>query len=198
MIEIASGSGRALALLLLAVGLIGGCGDGDGGSSNSPESVEVVVPGQFPNTGSQNAGAILFAVVPAWNGDDSSEHIVLDIRRPTQFTHRLGVFKLGVFLRIAFVSATGREADVTARIDAWRPGETHTIAVTWEGGEAHVFIDGQPAASIEYDATFDLLPGTPITSGSDNGVSASVERVTIYRRSVTADEVAAYVAAHSS
>jgi hypothetical protein len=196
---------RTIAISSIAIAtalLLGGCGSdgGDAGRTPVEAGIDVVVPGNFPNTGSTDAGSIMFEVIPHWPVGDESAHNLLSIMQPTQWENRLHVTKYGHHLGCIIASDTGQEAAAYVSLDSWRPDEPHVVAVSWSGGCANVYVDGALVTRLTYSGVLQLAAGTPMRVGGEatgNAAAASIERLTVYGRPVAEDEVVAHFTAHA-
>ncbi len=146
---------------------------------------------KFPNAGNANgqAGAITFDIEPEWMGSDDSNNSLVQIRNEHQWNNRMELVKNGHFLRFILADNTGREADISVRIDDWVEGETHSITATWGEARTSLFIDGRLAGSNTYSGDFDIAPGTPMFLGSDyrssayDGANSTISGFTLYSSS---------------
>lgn len=158
----------------------------------------------FPNAGNArgDAGAITFEVEPRWAGGDETNNAFVRIQDGARFENRLELVKNGRYLRFIFTPANGREADISVPIDAWEPGEPHTITASWgpidpenpeRGGQTTLYIDGRPVGSNRYEGELLIAPSTPMyvgsATGNYKGANARISGFRVYGRTLAPDEV---------
>jgi Concanavalin A-like lectin/glucanases superfamily len=145
----------------------------------------------FPDAGgaSGKAGTISFDIQPDWSGGDQTDNSLVQIRGENQWSDRLQLVKNGRYLRFIIADSQGREADISVPIDAWQPGDSHSVTASWGDSRTSLYIDGRLAGTNSYDAPFNIPPGTPLHLGSDystgtySGADATISGFTIYKNS---------------
>jgi hypothetical protein len=143
----------------------------------------------FAQAGGANgaAGTISFDVQPDWAGSDKTDNSLVQIRAENQWENRLQLVKNGRYLRFILSDSLGREADISVPIDAWVPGESHSVTASWGDGRTSLFLDGALAGSNTYDGQFEIGPETPLYLGSDfrssdyGGAKATIRGFTLFK-----------------
>ena len=126
----------------------------------------------FPNGVNQKAGTISMDIVPNWNGADSTDNSLLQMREAHQWENRIQVVKNGQFLRFIVTDNTGHEADISHRITSWEQGDAHRITATWDNGKTILWVDGKQVGSNTYPGTLEFNDNTPMHVGSDHASGA--------------------------
>jgi len=107
-------------------------------------------------------GRVALVLRPDWAADD--DRFVFSISQPNQFSNRLELVKNGEFLRWIVAESSGAERDLSVRISYWRPGDEHSVRVTWGPAGATMTIDGvlagpQALGEVLLPAGSDVLVG---------------------------------------
>ncbi len=113
-----------------------------------------------------DAGTIKFDLEPQWDGKDPSDNSFVQVRNQDEFDNRLQIVKNGRYLRFILADNTGRESDISYRIDDWVPGEQHRIAATWGDARTALYVDGRLVGQSTYAGAF-TPDDTPLHIGSD-------------------------------
>jgi len=150
----------------------------------------------FPNAGNVNAdhGSIALDITPSWAGSDPTDNSFMQLRTQHEWNNRMQLVKNGPFLRFILTDDTGREADISYRIDHWEPGETYKVTATYGEGQTNLYVNGQRVGSNQYEGQFQIPPGTPLYLASDlpggsyKGANARV-KARVYNRALAADEI---------
>src|SRR5262245_24151014 len=141
--------------------------DGDGIRITDGSAVE------FPNNVNPEAATFSFNIEPEWNGGDQTDNALLQLRGPNEWSNRLELVKNGEFLRFILTDSTGREADISVRINDWEAGQRHDVQASY-GQDSNgnccktsLFIDGRLAGSNTYQGPFQPPPGINLQVGGD-------------------------------
>jgi hypothetical protein len=85
---------------------------------------------------------------------------LVQLRGPNEWSNRLELVKNGEFLRFILTDSTGREADISTRINDWVAGDRHDVSASY-GTNADgpccttiLYIDGREAGRNHYDGPF--------------------------------------------
>jgi len=169
-------AGDARALLLCH---FDGTADGEGSARASASGV-AFVPGEFgqgvrvaapatlsyatPPLLSSSGGAIEFWVQPLWDGDDGNGYVLLAAGAP----HGDGVslFKDGANNLRFLAWANGAERGVGFGVADWKHGVWHHLAVTWQGTDLSMYVDGRLVAESR-DCTLPASFGARVFVGCD-------------------------------
>jgi hypothetical protein len=149
----------------------------------------------MPNAGNArgDAGSVSFDVEPEWVGSDDTNHSFVQLHTD-RFENRMELVKNGRYLRFVFADNTGAERDISFPLDAWQPGERHSITATWGEAATALYIDGRLVGQNTYSGQLEIAPGTPMYIGSRHGnyqgANARIENFKVYGRPLSADEVA--------
>ena len=92
----------------------------------------------------------------------------MQIRQEHEWNNRLEIVKNGEFLRFILTDNTGKEADISARITDWQPGEEKTIEFSWGNGRTEATVDNQVVGRNEYPGELQFQPSTPMIFGADH------------------------------
>ena len=124
---------------------------------------------EFPNAGNASKeGSISFTIKPDWAGGDATDNALVQIRQEHEWNNRLEIVKNGEFLRFILTDNTGKEADISARITDWQPGEEKTIEFSWGNGRTEATVDSQVVGRNEYPGELQFQPNTPMIFGADH------------------------------
>jgi hypothetical protein len=122
----------------------------------------------YPNAGNVrgDAGTISLDINPDWNGEDTGDFSLMNLRTPNDPSDLMRLYKNGKYLRFIFADDTGQERDVGVDISGWQAGQPHNLQVTWGDNSTALYIDRQLAGQNGFDGTFDPR-GVPLYIGSD-------------------------------
>lgn len=122
---------------------------------------------EFPNPASKE-GSISFTIKPDWGGADATDNALVQIRAEHEWNNRLEIVKNGEFLRFILTDNTGKEADISARITDWQPGQEKAIEFSWGNGRTEATVDNQVVGRNEYPGELQFSPNTPMIFGADH------------------------------
>jgi hypothetical protein len=136
---------------------------------------------EFPNAGNASKeGSISFTIKPDWAGADATDNALVQIRQEHEWNNRLEIVKNGEFLRFILTDNTGKEADISARITDWQPGEEKAIEFSWGNGRTEATVDNQVVGRNEYPGELQFQSNTPMFFGADHpGSTYGSARATI-------------------
>jgi len=136
-----------------------GTADGEGGAHASARGV-TFVPGKFgegalvagsatlsyatPPLFNPARGAIELWVQPSWDGDDGNGYVFL--QSGAELSNGVSLFKDGANNLRFLAWADGAEHGVGYGVSQWKRGDWHHIAVTWQGLELSMYVDGRVVA----------------------------------------------------
>ena len=123
----------------------------------------------FPDMGNLNpkSGTVSLDIVPNWNGSDSTDNSLMQIREPHKWENRMQLVKNGQFLRFIVTDNTGYEADISYRIDNWVEGDAHRVTATWDEGVTTLYVDGRQVGSNSFPGILDFQTSPDMHLGSD-------------------------------
>jgi hypothetical protein len=141
-------------------------------------------------------GTVEMWVCPVdWDGTEEKFHTFFDVRG--QGALYLYKYYQGGLLMLTCPNVTGPYHSASADIKAWQPGEWHHIAGTWREGKQCVYVDGKLIGSTTPAVPTSLEPTFRIGDHPwhiERTSSSLVDRVRIYDRCLSDDEIAAHFA----
>ena len=188
--------------------------DGQGAGGVVPATVEGqprLVDGKFgkalltgPNTGyllfptagivSPVRGTVEMWVCPVdWDGTEEKFHVFFDARG--QGALYLYKYYQGGLLMLSCSRLEGPYLSAAADIKSWKPGEWHHIAGTWRPTKQCVYLDGKLVASVQPSLPASLEPTFRVGDHPwhiERSSSSIIDRVRIYDRFLTEEEIAAH------
>ncbi len=111
-------------------------------------------------------GAIEIWVQPSWDGDDGRGYVFVATGAP--WANGISLFKDGAGNLRFLAWRNGVERGVGYDASGWKRNEWHHVAVTWDGTEVTMFVDGRVAAQAS-DCSLPVNFGPAISVGSDTG-----------------------------
>lgn len=124
---------------------------------------------EFPNAGNASKeGSISFTIKPDWAGGDATDNALVQIRQEHEWNNRLEIVKNGEFLRFILTDNTGKEADISTRINDWQPGEEKVLEFSWGDGRTEARVNDQIVGRNEYPGELQFSPNTPMIFGADH------------------------------
>lgn len=150
----------------------------------------------FPTAGivSPIRGTVEMWVCPLdWDGTEEKFHVFFDARG--QGALYLYKYYQGGLLMLSCSRLEGPYLSASADIKSWKPGEWHHIAGAWRPGKQCVYLDGKRIATVRpslpgaLDATF-RIGDHPWHI--ERTTSSLIDRVRIYDRFLTEEEIAAH------
>jgi len=103
-------------------------------------------------------GAIEFWLQPAWNGDDGEGYTFFEVG--DGWFNRMRIAKDGANNLRFMVWDSSTEYGVAYNVAHWQAGEWHHVAVTWQGTEISLFVDGERRDHSDAANPPDLLADT--------------------------------------
>ncbi len=112
----------------------------------------------MPSVETLPQGAIEFWIRPQWDGGDGRDHVFFALA--SGWFNRIRIAK-GRDNRLSFTMWDGRRSSVVAYdVSEWRAGEWHHVAVTWEPGQAVLYLDGRQRGWTGAPAIPEVVPDT--------------------------------------
>lgn len=142
-----------------------------------------------PGGTNSTAGTIMFWLRAEWAGNIDNQ-IQLVHLGGTTFENHVDIFKDYRYLRFLIADNSGFEVGASVDISDWQQGERHMITATWGDNRATLYVDGTPVGVHSYPGEVDVGPDTPVFVGASSGIS----NFQVYRRTLSAGEVAALFA----
>ena len=115
---------------------------------------------------SPERGAIELWVQPRWNGDDGNGYVFLSAG--TEHGNGVSLFKDGANNLRFLAWAGGAECGVGFGVSDWKRGDWHHLAVTWQGSDVSMYVDGAVVAESS-DCRLPADFGASVFVGSNAG-----------------------------
>ncbi|MEN6645572.1 MAG: LamG-like jellyroll fold domain-containing protein [Armatimonadia bacterium] len=194
---VAGGDGRQRDLLSFVEGL-------RGQAVSLSSDCQYGVKGNFR----AESGTIALWVRPHWNGTDATNRYLFCLYGQRGLPHSYAVNRYnldcggGTMRFTIFTRDEGKTVGVASPIKAWRAGQWHHLAVTWDNvnsgqpdGEMKLYLDGAPAASltgkhIDVGPTNDVMAIGRDQDASPDYADADLDDLFIYSRPLSPEQIA--------
>jgi len=168
--------------------------DRDGALFNENSEFAVPVVGKL--TG--DAGTISFWVRPGADVEETTNSSLLQLRSRHEYENRLQLWQDGGKIRMVFADGSGTESGNAYEAPTWTADEWRQVTVTWGEGVNALYINGSLIGESKYEGGFNIKPDSMLHVGSNyandsRSLNGAIQRVKVYDRRATSDEVAGFI-----